>query len=270
MNKKITRIIWSDIVRGIFIALGAVAEIYAVALLFDKNITIDFLIIVFCLASAIYYFDFFTEDKKMKKENSGFNVFFIVPIVFIIIFLFLIIVHGNIFSILFAILLLILGLSYDPYFKKLTTKIIGFKDFFVALSWNTMLWLFIIYYNYNLIWGYFLFLIFVFSRDFVNASFCDLKDLKTDKKNKLFTIVELLKERKSIILFQLVNCFSVIMLIFFSYLKLFPIYSLSLIVPIIITSIFILNAYKIKIYSPYFVDVEYFLWPASIILFKIL
>ena len=91
-----------------------------------------------------------------------------------------------------------------------------------------MLWLFILYYGYNLSLGYFIFLIFVFSRDFVNASFCDLKDLKSDKQNKLLTIAELLREKRAIILFQITNCLSFLMIVFFSYFKLIPIYTKNL------------------------------------------
>ena len=271
MEKNTKTILWNDIFRGFVIALGAVAEIYAIALLFDKKITIDFLVIVFSLASAIYYFDFFNEDKKnINKRYLDFAWLIIVPITFSIIFFIFIIIYGNIQSIFFAILLLLFGLLYDSVFKKLTRTIIGFKDFFVALGWNTMLWLFILYYGYNLSLGYFIFLIFVFSRDFVNASFCDLKDLKSDKQNKLLTIAELLREKRAIILFQITNCLSFLMIVFFSYFKLIPIYSLSLIIPIITTSILLIYAQVKHKYSPYLVDIEYFLWPVSILIYKLI
>jgi len=260
--------ILGSLLRGLIIAFSAVVEIFAIALLFDKKITIDFFVLIFSLALTVYSFDFIKEySESLKVANINIKYLYTIPICFVIIFLTISLIFGNFFSFLFSISILMFGLLYDLFFKKITKLIPAFKDIFVALNWNMILWLFLIYYGYNLNIGFFLLFIFVFLRDSVNASFCDLKDFVSDGKQKLSTLVHVLGKEKLFLFLQVLNILSVILLIIFSTFRLVPFLSLALIVPVIITSVLLIYSKSNKNYSPYFVDIEYYFWFLAVVIF---
>jgi len=264
----------NNIFKGFFIALGAVAEIIAFALVFNLKIGFEFYLIVIAMALIIYLFDFSREYKytNVKIINSFPPKLILYLTIFLLFAIYgvVIIKYGSLNSIIFSFILLVAGLSYDPFLKPITKSIIGFKDIYVAICWNTLIILFILFYNYNFSFGIILFLVFVFSRDFVNASFCDLKDLRSDAQKKLLTFAEVFNRDYFLRLLQILNVISAVILLIGIVIKFIPFIGISLLIPIIFTAFFIEYSKRKRFFSSYFVDLEYFIWLISVLFFKYL
>ncbi|OGD63813.1 hypothetical protein A2215_02780 [Candidatus Berkelbacteria bacterium RIFOXYA2_FULL_43_10] len=269
---KSNREIANDIIRGIFTAAGAVAEIYAIALLFGLAVSPVFILILISGSISIYLFDFLRESKVPSSSESEsykekFRPLYILPLSLALFFAALIIIYGNIPSIIFAGALLIYGLIYDPVTKSLTKYLPAFKDLYVALGWTLMPALFFLFHSYNFSIAASIFLLFVLSRDFVNVSFCDLKDLISDKYRGLKTVAVESGSNSTFKILQVINLLSVGILILGVIFGDLPSLSLALIIPVVIMISLFGWAKASRNYSPYIVDSEYFLWFVVILIF---
>jgi len=254
-NKHFLNIVF----RVILTSVGAVLEILAISLIFNLTVELNFLISVISLILIIYSWDFYQEYSYQigKKQANLIIVFLLITIG--LFFLSLSLSSSIAVSVTF-LLLFFMGLFYNVYFKKLSSKIIGFKDFFVTACWSTLILLFFLYTNKTDVKPMMFFLAFVFTRDFTNIVFCDLKDESADKKKKIQTVAGLLGTAKTIRLLLLVGFLSGIIILSGVLLNVLPEISYFLLIPVFLTSLFILNSHRIKHFSPSVVDFEYFNW----------
>ena len=236
----------------IFILLGGLAEIFALSLLLKTPLTWAFILIIVLTPGILYLFDFLedkTDNDNLVQESAILNRTQKKLYKF-----------GNFNTLFIFLILLVMGILYPLFFKKITKKITGFKDIYVAISWNLFVVFYFAYYKIEIIPFVALLLFFIFTRDLVNASFCDLKDIEKDKTNNLLTFANVWGEKKLINFLQYINVLSIIILILGFFFFNAPASILLLIIPVVITFFFISKSFKSRHYYSWIVDIEYFIW----------
>ncbi len=246
----------------------APATALALSILFDLRISWQFLLLITILPFIIYFFDYF-DDEGIKEFRSRKLIVWIL-VFLILISLYIVIVYSNLTTLLFFAMLLLLGILYPLIFKKITQKIVGFKDYFVALNWNFLIIFYFCFFGINLTSGLLFMLVFIFIRDMINVNYCDIKDIHQDKNIGLKTIAMSLGRKRILLLIHWGNFLSILMLITGIWLKIIPIQSISLLIPVILIWMLIfLSSLKNK-FNTFIVDLEYPLWLIVIILGKVL
>jgi 4-hydroxybenzoate polyprenyltransferase len=258
--------------------LSAVSLVVSISLIFESKISWDFLLVIFLLATAIYFFDFFddsqddnlkylSEKKVLVKKSSLFKTF---TFALLLICFLLVLYFGNYKSIIFLLLMIAAGLFYPTYFKPLTKKYCGFKDIYVALAWNIFSINYFIYYSFGFSWGLVVFLVFMFLRDLMGASYCDIKDIDRDKNNSLKTLVVILGTSKYFVFNYLLNITSIIFLIIGVTNHILPPVMIYLLIPICITFALISISRKLNRYPSLIIDIEYILWMSILLIVRAL
>lgn len=249
-------------------SLGTVFEIVAISLILSFPIRLVFIGLVASIIAIIYGWDFFVEyEQKASKTNKRLIIFFLLTL--LAIFLALIIhLNNNIITII-SVLLLIAGLNYDSFFKKISARIPGFKDLFVILCFETLVFLFLLYNDASKA-EIILIITFTSIRDFINITYCDIKDISADKIKGLKTIVGTIGVSKLIKFHYLLSLTSLLVIIVGVHFEVVPIIFAFLAFPVIITTLLIYRSAKLRSYSPNNVDIEYIGWLIFIYLGKII
>ena len=271
--KKILNSIWNEFVYGgHLISLGAASIVFTSAILLDIKITWDCLLVVYLGTESVYLYNRFKEYKvdfltnPERTEHIKKYVKYIPFIIFLMTFsaIVFVVYFNKISALTFGLLLLIIGLLYSLFFKKITEKIIAFKSFFISLMWSLLVLFLAIYYSAPINLALFLFSVFVFLRFFVSVSFFDIKDIKTDKQEGLKTLAVVLKQSTLWQFLSIIAILAVLPLIIGVYLRILPISSLMLFLTIPYT-FFYFKQLENKNISPYFlynviVDGEFIFW----------
>ena len=266
---KLSGLIKDSMIRGgIITALSASALVYSVSILTGLPVRVEFIIIVFLLSSVVYFSNFLGEMKSdfvdkpeeyrlLKKQNL-----LLCSIIFVLIVSCLAIswAYGNKWSIIFVLFFIVFGFLYTFKIKSFTKQVAGFKDIYVALCWNLVIPFFLLFHNYHMSWKIFFLMVLVFSRDLMNASYCDLKDLDLDKKQGLLTFANYLGVRKFFVFLTILNVFSVLMVVLGILMGILPSVSLAIIISVGLVSLLIDISKHTASYSTLNVDVEYLLW----------
>jgi len=262
---------------GHLTALGASSIAFTSALLLDIPITWDFLLIVYLITYTVYLYNRFKEfDEDFltnpdRTQHIGGYIKYTPLIVFCstLVIIWLLLCFGNSLSLAFGLSLLLSGFFYSLFFKKVTRKIVGFKNFYVSFIWAFLIILMGTYYDMSLNLALILLFLFVFLRILVNNIFFDIKDIGLDKKRRLKTFPVVLGKDKALNYLQVLNFVSFIPLVSGIWSDLFPFFALWLIF-FYFYSLYYLKKVKKKKSNAYFLftlaDGEYLLW-ATIIIF---
>ena len=156
----------------------------------------------------------------------------------------------------------------------MTERIVGFKNIYVSLSISSSLVLTAVFYNLSVAnWMLVIVFIVLFLRLMINTSFCDIKDIKNDKKNNLLTLPIILGKKNLLIFLHTINLLFVIIILIGIYLKILPLFSLFLPVSSIYSFFYIYKAKNkttdIRSISSTLVDGEFIIWPILLLLGKI-
>jgi 4-hydroxybenzoate polyprenyltransferase len=267
---------------GHLLSAGAVGIVFTAAILLDIKITWDFVLIVYLLTYIAYSYNRFmelrgdslTNSSRTNHINKYARIFpHLLFISFVLLFC-LLIIFGNINSVIFGFIMIIGGILYTNLFKKLTDKIVGFKSLYVSLVWASLVIFLGIYYNISLDLAILLFFIFVFLRWIINTSFCDLKDIEEDRKEGLRTFVVVFGGRQWLKYLLLLNILTAIPIIQGVYLRLFPFYSIFVLVSIPYVFYYFIRLKKdpqrVNYFSDVFADAEFILWPIFVIIGRII
>lgn len=279
--KKALKSIWDEFVYGgHLLSLGSTSIVFASAMLLNIPITWDFLLIVYLITYIVYLYDRFRGLKQDLLTNCNRSkhiskyIKYVPSIVFCsaVIIVGMLIYFGNQSSLIFGLLVLLFGLLYNAFFKKITQKIVGFKNFYVAFMWSLSVIFLVIYYSFPLNLTVLLLSIFVFLRWLVNTVFFDIKDIKSDKEHDLNTIPILYSKNKTLNYLHIVNILSLVLIIIGVYKNIFSICFLSLSIFYFYSFYYIQEArnenININKLSYIMVDGEYLLWPITLILCK--
>lgn len=280
--KKAGKFICQEFIYGgHLLALGASGIAFTSAILLNVKVTWDILFILYLIVCAIYSYNRFKEFKKdfltnlFRSQHIEKYIKYIPAVIaiYLLLIVSILLFFGNLKSTLLVILMILLGFFYTDYFKKFTEKIIGFKGFYVAFVWS-LISVFVAFY-YNAAPNYFIIILlfsFIFMRWTVNTIFFDIKDIESDKKEKLKTIPVFFGKEKTLFYLNILNIFSFIPIIIGVYLNWIPLFFLSLII-FCFYSMYYLLAVKnsnidIQKLSYIMVDGEYVFWPLVLIFGK--
>jgi 4-hydroxybenzoate polyprenyltransferase len=279
--KKITnvkRFIVNEFVYGGHIlALGSSFVAVSTMILFNFAIRWEFLPIIYLMTLCIYNFDHFKELETDLSNNSGrvnhllkykkllpFLIAFygVVSIVLLLVF-------GNLQSIFFGIIFLSMGLVYSYKVKEFTSKILAFKNFYTASAVALSVFFTVIYCGYGVSYLFLTIFIFLFLRFLINTSFCDIKDMDTDKKQGLLTLPLYFGKSKFLILLHLINFLSFIVLLFSIIMNIIPV-SASFLLVVNLYCFYYIEKSKnpetnISALSDIIVDGEFIFWPIFLI-----
>jgi len=265
---------------GHLIALGTAGIVFSFMFLYSTIIRWEFLLIIYLGTLCIYNYDYymgFKEDslhnidrtsylKKSYKYRALIDAFYGVG------FFSMLVYFGNLSSIVFGAFLLFSAILYSYKIKKLTTKVVGFKSYYTAFSFSLSIIFAALYCSYPIDLAIFAFFGFVFLQILLITSFCDLKDLDTDKKHKLITLPIFFGKNKFLQFLHIINLTSLFLIIGAIILNLLPFFSIFLFFSYLYCFYFIQKAKNpnsnLFHITNVIVDASYFFWPFFLILGK--
>lgn len=277
----IFKFIIEEIIYGChLLCFGIAAVIITTAILLNEKIDWVYPFIIYLIAYLGYLYNRYKEIDddilSSPKRTSHIKKYYsFVPSIFILVFLiiFVTLIYTNrLFSIIYILFMFFAGMIYTVYLKKITKKIIAFKNLYTALEWTVPIIFLPLFYTIHLNIGFLIIILFIFIRIFITNSFFDIKDLEIDRKNGLLTLPLVLGIK---------NFFNFLfILLFFSYFVLFlgvcfnflPYYSLGLILILPYNFFYLISAIKKKNSASklYFVaGSEFIFWPIVIYLTKL-
>ncbi|MDD3491860.1 MAG: UbiA family prenyltransferase [Candidatus Pacebacteria bacterium] len=282
--KNITKIFLEEFIYGgHLLSLGGAGIVWSVIILLDVSFSWQILLISYLIPQIIYTYNHFKESKEdiltnperadylqKKIRKFPYIISFYLLILFLVISFF-----ANINIFFFVFLLVIGGLLYTVYFKKLTEKLLCFKNIYVSLFWALIISVPFLYYSLSFNSFFVLFFFFVFLRWIVNSIFFDIKDIKDDKGKKLKTLPAIIGKKKTLQFLHIVNFISFAPIFIGAYFKILPFFSLSLIIFYFYSYWYLMTTKevedkKIRLLSYIMVDGEYIFWPIVLIISKIL
>jgi len=263
---------------GHLLSFGTSLIALSTMILLGITIRWEFLLIIYFGTQCIYNYDHFKEIDADTSNNSDrtnhlkkYQKFLpSVLVVYGISYFVLLLGFGNIESIIFGSILLFSGLLYTDKFKMMTEKIVGFKSVYTASSWGLLVVFTAIYCSYALNALLAIILLFVFLRWLVNTSFCDLKDMDSDKKENLLTLPIYFGKQKFIIFLHILNLSTFLLLLIAIILGIAPLFSAFLLFFYAYGFYYIQKAKNLKTnlnsLSNIMVDGEFMFWPVFLLL----
>ena len=266
--------IWDEFIYGDhWISLNSISVSLCTMLLLGLQIRWEFLLIVYLGTLSIYRYNHYKEIKLDEMSNFGrtnhlkkyekmlpFTIF-----IFAILFFVFLIYYGNLKSIFFGIFLLLLGFLFTGIFKKATRTVLGFKSFYTSFSFSLLIFFTTIYYSCQINKLVLFFILFCFLRFFIGTSYCDIKDMKIDKKRKLLTFPVVLGKQRFLTFIQLINLTSLFIVILAIFFQIFPVYTLMLSFAFFYSFYYIIKSrdtsYDINSLFAVIVDGEFIYWP---------
>jgi 4-hydroxybenzoate polyprenyltransferase len=166
-----------------------------------------------------------------------------------------------------------LGIIYSIFLKDVTKRILGFKDIMTALPYALLVIFMALFYSAPITFAVVLVTIFYFIRMFINTTFFDIKDIKSDKNTGLRTLPVILGKENTRLFLLILNFLSAIPILVGIYQKVLPLYSVALLVTIIYALSY-LNKRKLftnqtTLYNVV-VDGEFIFWLPYLLIGKIL
>lgn len=231
---KIQQKIWDEFVYGgHFLALGDAVTLYVLAIILNIPITWDFLIIIYlCVFSANLYnrgkesdTDALTNPERVKVMKKYTDNSQVIISVLIFIVSMLLIYFANVQVLLFAGFIFLISILYSVFLKGMTSKIVGFKSFVAAFFYALMVFLLVFYYSAPVTLAVCLVFVFYYMRIFISAGFCDIKDIKADKKDDLKTFAVAMGKEKTIRILNVLNILSALPILAGIYLGILPFFS---------------------------------------------
>ena len=266
---------------GHWLSLGISTFTISLMFLISATIKVELLLIVYFLSQSVYNYDHFKWIKIDSMDNSKrtnylsghyksipFIILFYMSMFFVLLFLF-----GNIISLIFGSLLLLIGVFYTKNSKKWTTKFPGFKNYYTSFSASLLVVFIALYCSHPLnlaIWFLFLFIFLCF---LVNTSFCDLKDIEADKKQNLLTLPLYFGEKKFLLILHILNILTFSILAFSIIVGIIPLFASSLLIFYFYCFYYIQKARSstsdLQSLSSYTADGEFILWPVLLLVGKV-
>jgi len=231
--KKILKLIWDELIYGGHLqSLGAASIIFVSAILLKIQITWDILLVTYLLFYPLFIYNRFKEidiDHLTNQKRTQYLKKYLkfIPIIFCLAIFILgisLIYFSNFLALIISLFVLVFGVLYTLVFKKITKKIYCFKDLYVAALFALLPFFLLIYYSHSLLnINALLLSLFVFLEAFLMPVFLDIKDIESDKKEKLRTFPVIFGKEKTIVFLSIFNFIGTIAIIaFIFYLNIFP------------------------------------------------
>jgi len=193
----------------------------AVMVIFDFSIHLPILFMGYLLTQAVYGFDHYHDLQQdslqqnsrvafVKRTKSMYPVrlLFFTGSFFILLFFF-----GNLLTIVLGLSILLLGIGYSLYLKRLTKYIPGFKNVYVAATVSLAIVFTALFYQNVLSFALLFFTGYAAISYFMNCNVCDVKDMESDKKQGLKTLPLLFGKQRFFYFILFVNTLSLLVLV---------------------------------------------------------
>jgi len=219
MKNKVLNLLWKKFIyNGHLLSLGTVAIAISVLALMKIDFSLLFLILMYSITFIVYSFDrnfdIEKDDSKVRSELSATNKReIIIASILLAITLGITSLSKNFLVFGLFLFLSVFGLLYTIFFKKLTRFVLGFKSYYVALLYSMVIIFIPPFYNLSYSPEIFLLFIFFTLRWFINTSFCDIKDIDSDRKDGYKTFACRFNQGSFIRFLSIFNIFSALPLI---------------------------------------------------------
>ncbi|MEA1936588.1 MAG: UbiA family prenyltransferase [Patescibacteria group bacterium] len=255
-------------------SFGAVNIIFVSSILLKIQITWDVLFVTYLLFYVPYIYNRFKEieiDCSTNFQRTKYLKTYVYQIPLIIYFVTFVLIgsliyFSNLKASIFGLLLLIFGIFYTVFFKKVTKHIYFFKNIYVSMSFASIPFFLVIYYSFPLAnclaLNILLLFLFIFLKVFLTQVFFDIKDIESDKKEGLRTFPVVVGKEKTFIFLSVFNFIvTVVMLLTLSlYLNIFS-RSMLMLIFTVPFSFYCYGLAKRKNYFGYILHSgEFFLW----------
>ncbi len=278
---KILSGFWDEVLYGGYLIALNNALILLIAIVISGSFAVVYslLLISFLIVVITYKFNHLKEletDLLSNPERSAFvKKHKYRELVLICIFTFILLINSyliNIPMLIIASMLLAVGIYYP---KHLTRKIIGFKDYYVSLSWSFIIFLpYLVNTNSNSIYIFAFLYVFVFIKSFINIVFSDFKDVDEDRRDGLMTFPVVMGNKKTVKLLKLLNILSILPILLGIAIGVLPVYVILLIFTLIYTNIYLNidpnEKENLRKKSYTLVDSEAVVWLLTIIIGRLL
>jgi len=273
---KVLKTIWDEFIYGgHLVALGPTIIAYSYMRIENLNVAWFLLAGIYLITYFIHlvdrYFDIKNDSSAARsdhyKKYQG-KIWFMLSGSFIL--LVIAIIGSGTMMLAFSIFLILIGLFYSLIFKKFTKYILGFKSFYTALAFASVVFLCTFYFHEPVsINAVFIYLFFA-SRWFSNTTFCDLKDIKQDKTEGLKTFAVAFNTKKLYLFFYITAIISLLILTSGIYFGLLPFFMITFVFPIIYNFYYLYLSRKPRAnfqnLANVWADGESLIWLAAIVL----
>lgn len=235
--KKVLKAIWDEFVYGgHLLALGLVCLVTLSAILLNIRITWDFAVVIYSLSLAPCLFGRYIDLRKdistnPKRSQHLAKKTVIIPYIItflILIMLGILIYFDKYYILLFGVALILLSFLYDIFFKKFTSRIIGFKNFFVGMLFSLLVVMLLLYYRSHVTLSFLLIIMFIYLMSFMGAVFSDIKDIESDRKIGLKTFAVVFGQNRLLSFLPFLILLAFIPIILGIYWRLLPPYAFML------------------------------------------
>jgi len=265
---------------GHWLSLGVSTFTIALMFIIGVNLKFELLLIVYFLSQSVYNYDHFKwieidSIDNSKRTNYLSKHYAFIPAIILFytsMFFILLSLYGNFESLIFGGLLLLIGVFYTNKAKKLTMKIPGFKNYYTSISASLLVIFIALYFSHPLNLEIWVLVLFVFLCFLVNTSFCDLKDIEADKKQKLLTLPLYFGEKKFLLILHMLNVLTFSIFAFSIILGIIPLFASILLMFYFYCFYYIQKARysttDLQYLSSFFADGQFILWPIFLFLSK--
>lgn len=223
---------------GHLFALGAACIVKLCSLLLPIHVGWDLVAVAYFIFYPIYLFDYthgakhdsITNSVRASHHANGMRKVYAVTILSVAVITYLVLTYSSPLVLVICYSILILGFVYGPYFKQVTRKIVGFKNYFVATVWGLLVPFTYWYGEQAVTIAVVLFAAFVFIRMVGVQILFDVRDMDGDKISGLRTIPVTLGGHREFALLSAINLLSVLLICVGIATRLLPAISLGFIV----------------------------------------
>jgi 4-hydroxybenzoate polyprenyltransferase len=280
INLKYFNSLLDEIIYGGYLtALIAPALILSTSLITNTRVDIPLLLIAYIVPLIVYSYDYHRDLNKDISTNIGrtshlqkkASYYPIILLIYGSILLALLWQFSSYNLIIFLGLMIFGGLLYSTLLKNITKKIPLFKNIYTSLTWALGGAFFIpLYYSMNIDLSFFIIFIFITLKAMLDTIFFDLKDYQSDFVNGIKTLPVMIGKVNTLKILHLLNIIAFIPLITGVYLKILPLYSLSLIAFYFYSFYYLIKAKKASSSGSwgnlsYLADFEFIIWPILLV-----
>lgn len=214
---------------GHLTSFGAISVVLLTLILVKSKPDWFFLAIAFFGAEIIYLYNRYKEYAKNNPWRTDYlkNKIKFIPLLisaYLIISAILLIYSGKINALLFGFFLILLGLLYSVFLKKITKKIIGFKNIFVSFCWAGIVIFSALIASHPIDLTIILIFFYVYFNIFAHEIILDIRDANEDRAEKLLTLPVLLKRNQLYFLVALSSVIAYIFIIIAVCISLLPVF----------------------------------------------
>lgn len=271
--------LWNEFIYGgHWLSIGAGAIVFCAMIIFNFMIRWEFILLIYLIVQCSYNYNHYKElhSDMISESPRAVHLKKYVERMPWIIFLYglfyvlILLLFGNLSSIIFGLALLAISLFFTYKGKKIFSRLIGFKSYYAALTWAALIPFAAIYVSYPINLTVFLFSLLVFIRLLVSINFFDIKDMVSDSKDEIRTLVLNLGREKFILLLHILNLSSMILILFGIFFNIFPFFISGLAFIFFYSFFYIIkgreDSQNIQTISYIVVDGEYYYWPILLLI----